>query len=345
MKDLLSEDIQRTVSGFSLNENYRDCKFLITGATGLVGKCIVKFLLALNVGIRITIPVRSRDKAENIFGKQCLGLTIIECDLLDYTKNLDEEFDYVIHCASPTNGTYMSSHPVELYLFTISSTKNLLEYIRNKNCKGFVYLSSIEFYGQIEDDSVINEHSLGFIDFDNPRNSYPIAKQGAEFLCKAYASQYGVPAKIARLTQTFGAGVGKEDNRVFAQFARSIINNQDIELHTTGESAKSYCYTMDTVTGILYILLKGKIGHSYNIANEDTYISIKDLAYFLRDRFNPNIRVTVKLHPEYQYAPTAKLNLSTTKLKALGWKPYYSLLEMFNRLILSLRNECDSKGK
>ena len=158
-------------------------------------------------------------------------------------------------------------------------------------------------------------------------------------MCTSYAKEYGVPVKIARLTQTFGAGVSAEDNRVFAQFARSIIEGNDIVLHTKGESAKPYCYTTDCVSAILYILLKGKDGEAYNVANQDTYISIKDMALFLKENFNSNIDVIVEEHPEMGYAPVTRLNLLSEKLMSLGWKPSYNLYEMFERLINSLKED------
>ncbi len=336
MNSVLAEDIQFATSTFALKDDLENSKILITGATGLIGRCLVQFLLSLNNGVHVTIPVRNKEKAVKIFGVKTSNLSIIEDDLIEYTKNIKDKFDYVIHCACPTNGGYMASHPIDLYMFTIESTRSLLKYVMNSGCRGFVYISSLEFYGQIDNGDPIDEKTLGYIDFDNPRNSYPIAKQGAEFICKAYASQYGAPSRIARLTQTLGAGVDSSDNRVFAQFARSIINNQDIVLHTTGESAKPYCYTMDAVSAILYILLKGENGHSYNVANEDSYISIKDLAYYLRDNFNPSINVVVELHPEYQYAPITKLNLKTDRIKSLGWNAKYGLFTMFSRYLLYL---------
>ena len=62
-----------------------------------------------------------------------------------------------------------------------------------------------------------------------------------ECLCSAYASEYQLPVKIARLAQTFGAGVNPSETRVFAQFARSLIHGEDIILHTEGKSYGNYC--------------------------------------------------------------------------------------------------------
>jgi len=333
------EDIRKYSISFPFSKEIERKKFLITGATGLIGSTLVYCLQALEKNIKITCPVRNIEKAHEMFGNDSHRLAFVECDLLQYISELDEEFDYIVHCASPTAGTFMTEHPVETYNLAIESTKGLLQYAQKHNIKGMVYVSSLEYYGQILNDRKITEDIQGYVDPTSARSSYPMGKRGAEYECVAYAQEYGTPVKIARLTQTFGAGVSPNDNRVFAQFARSVINGTDIILHTKGESAKPYCYTTDCISAILYILIKGEKGEAYNVANPDTYISIKGMAEFLRDNFNPNIKVTVELHPEMGYAPVTKLNLSSEKLMNLGWKPQYGLKEMFDRLIKSMHEE------
>ena len=108
-------------------------------------------------------------------------------------------------------------------------------------------------------------------------------------------------------------------------------------MHTKGESAKPYCYTIDCVSALLFILMKGKKGEPYNVANQSTYISIRELAEFLRENFCPTVKVIVEEHPELGYAPVTKLHLSTDKLMRLGWKPQVNLKDMFNRLINSMQ--------
>ena len=336
MNAVQKNDINAFVQGFELSEQLTRKKFLVTGATGLIGSTLVRCLLSMNRGIEITIPVRSKAKAATIFGEN-ESLHIVECDLVNWIRNLDESFDYVIHCASPTAGKYMVEHPVETYELAIESTKALLNYGRMKSVKSLVYVSSLESYGQIMDDHMISETDQGYIDIFSSRSSYPMGKRAAEYLCFAYSSEYDVPIKIARLTQTFGAGVAVDDSRVFAQFARSVIGNSDIVMHTKGESAKPYCYTTDCISAILYILLKGANGEAYNVANPSTYISIRGLAEFLCENFNPQIKVVVKENLEMGYAPVTKLNLSVEKLLSLGWRPRYNLREMFSRLIDSMR--------
>lgn len=338
MNFILKKDIDAFAQSFDLKESLSGSKFLITGATGLIGSTLVRCLLAIDGDINIVCPVRNKKKAETMFGNVCNHLTLVECDLVSFLRSLsgNDYFDYIIHCASPTAGKYMVEHPVETYELAYESTQALLRHSMEIKAKGMVLLSSLEYYGQNMTDQLISEDLQGYISPNEERSSYPLGKRAAEYLCAAYAKEYGVNAKIARLTQTFGAGVSLDDNRVFAQFARSVINNSDIILHTSGESAKPYCYTTDAISAILYILLKGKNGEAYNVANEDTYISIKDLAYFIRDNFNDRINVKIELNSNMGYAPTSKLNLSTKKLRGLGWSPKFGLKDMFSNLINSI---------
>ena len=80
-------------------------------------------------------------------------------------------------------------------------------------------------------------------------------------------------------------------------------------------------------------MLKGEKGEAYNIANKDSYISIRDMACLVRDEFNKNINVAIALKENQGYAPETKLRLDTTKLETLGWKARYNLVDMFARLI------------
>lgn len=338
MDKVFLQDIREFVNTFQLVDELRDSSFLITGATGLIGSVLVKCLLALDENIIITIPVRNVDKAKTIFGEDIKRLNVLETSSLeDCTKGLNQSFNYIVHCASPTTGTYMEDHPVETFNLAYVVTYNLLQLAKMTNAKGFVYVSSLEYYGQILDDRLVKESEQGYIDPMSARSSYPMGKRAGEYLCYAFAKEYDTPAKVARLTQTLGAGISETDNRIFAQFARSIIKGEDIILHTMGESAKPYCYTTDTVSAILYILLKGKNGIAYNVANEDTYISVKDLAEYLKQNFNSKVNVRIELNNDMGYAPVTKLRLSSQKLMALGWKPRYSLKEMFERLIDSMK--------
>lgn len=124
----------------------------------------------------------------------------------------------------------------------------------------------------------VKEDDLGYIDIHNVRSSYSEGKRICECLCSSYAREYNVPVKIARLAQTFGAGIPYEENRVFAQFAKSAINGNDIVLHTAGQSVGNYCYTRDVVKAILLLLIRGNNGEAYTVANPASSITIRGMA-------------------------------------------------------------------
>jgi nucleoside-diphosphate-sugar epimerase len=330
----LKQDISEFANRFPLASDLKCARILITGATGLIGSTLIHGLLALNENIKIIAPVRNLDKAKEKFEPEELSqIELIECDIASFDYGTLVPVDYIIHCAAPTSSKFFVEHPVETFSIIHDGTKALLEYARKANVKGFVYLSSLEVYGEIADDSrPVTEDIQGYLDPLAVRSSYPMAKRATENLCCLYAAQYKVPAKIARLTQTTGAGIAKDDNRVIAQFARLAANGQDIVLHTTGESARPYCYTIDSISAILYVLLRGIPGNAYNVANESTYISAKGMAEYLRDNFNPAIQVKIELNDNMGYAPATKQRLSTAKIQQLGWQPQYGLKEIFNKL-------------
>ena len=339
MNKIQEQDIQEFAKTFALSNQLSNSTFLITGSTGLIGSMLIHCLLALDKGIRIIAPVRNNKKAKDMFSKKELeNICLFECDIVKYDYNHIKNIDFIIHCAAPTASKFFVEHPVETFTVIVEGTKVLLDYAKEHPIKGFVYLSSLEVYGEVHDDSVpITEDIQGHLDPMTIRSSYPMAKRAVENLCCLYAAEHGVPAKVARLTQTTGAGIAKDDNRVIAQFTRLVANGQDIVLHTTGEAARPYCYTTDAVSAILYILLKGTSGEAYNVANEETYISARGMAEFLRNEFNSNINVCVELNDNMGYAPVTKLRLSSTKLRKLGWSPYCDMHEIFTKLLNYLK--------
>lgn len=336
---ILEKDIKEFCTPFLSKKNKLfNNQICVTGATGLIGSILVKCLLALNENITIVVPVRNKKKACGILGKDVNRLNIIECDVIHFDYAQIGKVDYIIHCAAPTASKFFVEHPVETFDTIIQGTQSVLEYARKHPVKGIVYLSSLEVYGEVLNDSkAISEDYQGYLNPLDIRSSYPMAKRAAENLCCLYCKEYQVPVKIARLTQTTGPGIAYDDNRIIAQFARLTAEGKDIILHTKGESARPYCYTLDAVSAILKILLNGESGEAYNVANEATYISAYDMALFLQKNFNPSINVRIERKDNMGYAPITKLRLSTKKLEALGWKPKYGLKEIFTNLIAYLK--------
>lgn len=336
MTAIQKEDIDDFIRSFALSDDLKDKTFLITGVTGLIGLSLVNCLLALDKRVRIIAPVRDMRKAKEIEELNDEAIYLIECDLKNFEYS--DKVDYIIHCVTPTASKFFIEYPVETFDCIYNVSQHFLEMARKMEIKGFVYLSSLEVYGTITDDDVfVTEDRQGYLNPLDVRSSYPMAKRAVESLCYMYAKQYGLNVMVARLTQTTGAGISKNDNRVIAQFTRLAAQGKDIVLHTNGEASRPYCYVMDCVSAILYILLKGKSGEAYNVANQNTYISARGMAEYLRDNFNSSINVRVELNDAMGYAPVTKLRLSVEKLVNLGWMPQYELWNIFDRLMKYLK--------
>ena len=343
----LTADLEHIIQSDSISWNHmKDSTVFITGITGLIGSLLCRTFLAANdarnLHMQIFGLVRSREKAENIFGELLKreDFSIGAGDITD-AVSVDGEVDYIFHCASVTASKTMISKPVETLMTAVGGTRNMLELARKKEAKAFVYVSSMEVYGTFTDlDHDVTEEDLGYIDPLAVRSNYPESKRLCENMCIAYFTEYGVPVRMARLAQTFGAGILPGEDRVFAQFARSVIKGEDIVLHTRGLSEGNYCYTSDTIRGLLTIALAGKDGEAYNVCNPDTHTTIADMAQMVCSDIAGDVIKVIFDIPEtntFGYAADTKMKLDSGKLQALGWKPEVSLRESYERLIGSIR--------
>ena len=311
---------------------------LVTGATGLIGSLCIK-AMQQNGRINIIGLARNQEKVQQLFENTNNTIFLYQ-DIKDTIPDT-VRCDYIIHTANSTTSQYFLSNPVEVVDSIYTGTKQVLEYARKQEIKGMVDLSSMEVFGVVKSDARVREDELGKLDIQNIRSCYSEGKRLAELLCKSYSEEYKVPVRIARLAQTFGAGVQKTENRVFAQFARSAIKGENIVLHTKGQSVGNYCYTRDVIKAIFLLLTNGENGDVYTVVNEETTRTIAEMAEMVAKEFSGGKSQVVFDIPQtnqYGYAPDTELRLSSEKLRSLGWLPEVDLKEMYERMIPSLIN-------
>ena len=318
---------------------------LVTGATGLIGQSIIKYILKWNEKsskpIKVLALIRDYNKALKVYTKFLNNdLRFIVSDINELSSD-NLVVDYIIHAASETSSRTFVNEPLNTIFTALNGTKKILDLANKSNILGMVYLSSMEVYGAPETDEKIYENHGSNLDTMAVRSCYPESKRMCENLCAAYHAKYELPIMVVRLTQTFGPGVQYNDSRVFAEFARCAIEGRDIILNTKGDTKRSYLYTEDAVDAILTVLLKGVPGEAYNAANESTYCSIYEMASLVAKELSSNrskvlIQATENLN-KHGYAPTLHMNLDTRKLCSLGWKPKTDLKTMYSKMIEDMK--------
>lgn len=337
-EDLCSIAQELNVRGFG------GSSILITGATGMIGSILIRGIIEYN---KIYTPLieciglcRSSEKVAFIYNDEIDETGVIpnvKFIYQDITRSISKDLqcDYIVHTANSTSSKAYITNPVEVIDIIYNGSKSVFDYAVQVKAKGVVYLSSMEVFGRVYREARAAESELGYLDIQNIRSSYSEGKRLVECMAASYAEEYSLTVKVARLAQTFGAGIQPTDNKAYAQFARSAIKGEDIILHTKGQSFGNYCYTADVIKAILLLLKDGNAGDAYNVVNEETTRSIYELACLAADVFSYGKSKVVFDIPEdniYGYAAETRLKLSSAKLNALGWKAVYNLKEMYERI-------------
>ncbi len=319
-----------------------DSVFMVTGATGLLGSMFIKYLIAYSrsngINTHIVAIVRNMDRVDYVFDsqeKECIEF--IKCDLSKDEKLVYESgVDYILHAAAVTSSKEMVTNPVDNIKTSVTGTVKVLEFAKENGVKKVVYLSSMEVYGQMTvTDHKIEENELGYIDIHSPRSCYPEGKRMCECICNSYHTQYGTNVVCARLAQAFGPGVLPRDNRVFSQFAKSVMEEKNIVLKTKGQSEGNYVYILDAITGIMVLFKNGVSGEAYNVTNEANHMTISAMADMVARELSQNrIKVVYDIDDSNKmYAADTKMHLSSEKIMRLGWQPKVQLIDMYRKLI------------
>ncbi len=335
-----AEDVRRTAELNLPWENLRDSSILITGAAGMIGSFLIDVLMEKNAGLAPLhchvlalgrSPERMKKRFERYWGSP--DFEFVPGNVND--PILAPRADYVFHAASNTHPVAYATDPIGTITSNIIGTFNLLEYAADCGAKRFVFASSNEIYGENRGDTeFFDESYCGYIDCNTLRAGYPEGKRCGEALCQAYIRQKGLDCVIARFTRSYGPSVKPDDTKAISQFIHKGVQGEDVVLKSAGTQYYSYSYVSDTVSGLLYILLLGKTGEAYNVADERSDITLKDLAAIIAE--HAGTKVVFELPDAVEsagYSRATKARLDGSKLKKLGWHPHYDIQTGITRTI------------
>lgn len=323
--DRYNKNIEKAVNNNSYFEMLKNKSILITGINGLIGSCVVDVLNWLNINkkykIKIIGIVRNKNNLLDRF-KYYKNLIIIEQDVINEIL-YNEDVDYIIHAASNSHPIAFSNDPVGTMLGNFMGVNNILKFAKNHNCRRVEYISSGEVYGQGEENlKSFDETYSGKINSMEFRSCYPLSKLASETLCISYSEQYGLETVIARPCHCYGPTQTMNDSRVSAQFINNVLNDEDITMKSEGKQVRSYCYVVDCAIAILCILLKGSNINVYNIANNLSTLSIKEMANIIANKASKKVIFKIpENHEKKGYNPVTRSVLNCEKLKKIGWVP------------------------
>lgn len=309
--------------------NWKDKNVFITGATGLVGSWLTKFLVDEGANVvalvRDIIPKSILWSSSDEFDHLKNSLTVVNGKLEDYLlleRALNEyEIGVVFHLGAQTIVGIANRNPLSTFESNVKGTYNLLEACRRSPLvKAVVIASSDKAYGEKEQLPYDETASL------QGTHPYDVSKSCADLIAYTYFNTFKLPVCITRCGNFYGPG-DLNFNRIIPGTIRSLLNNESPIIRSDGKFIRDYFYVKDGA--LAYILLAEKMisdasihGEAYNFSNE-THVNVLELVDKIIDLMEVNVEPAILNQAQHEIR---NQYLSAKKAKEqLDWSAKYTL--------------------
>ncbi len=310
-------------------------KCVVTGGAGFIGSHLVRRLA--DAGRRVVVvDSLVTGRRENLDGA---GDRI---ELLEYDVSLphwleDEALagpvDRVYHLASPASPVDFTKIPVEICLTCAYGTRNAIELALAKGAR-LLDASTSEVYGD-PDRHPQTEDYRGSVSVDGPRSCYDEGKRFGEALIAAHKRARGLDARVARIFNTYGPRMRRNDGRVVPAFIDQALAGKPLTVFGDGSQTRSFCYSDDLVRGLM-LLMESNYPGPVNLGNPDER-TVLELAQAVLELTGSNSRIEYRPLPTDD--PTRRRPDITVAGRELGWKPEVGLAEGLKRTIAWFKGE------
>lgn len=246
----------------------------------------------------------------------------------DVTTQVDIEVDGIFNLASPASPIHYQKHPVQTIKTNVLGSINLLE-LAMKTGARILQASTSEVYGDPEVDPQVEEY-WGRVNPIGIRSCYDEGKRTAETLFTDYHRQYGVDIRIARIFNTFGPRMAKNDGRVVTNFIHQALNNEPITVYGEGTQTRSFCYVDDLIDGLVRLFSIDEVTTPINLGNPIP-VTMVDLAQEIIEMTGSSSRVVFKELP--QDDPKERRPDIDKAMKILAWSPKIGRKEGLRRTL------------
>lgn len=235
--------------------------------------------------------------------------------------DIDDKIDIVLHFASPASPIDYLNYPIQTLKVGSLGTHNALGLAKAKKA-AFLLASTSEVYG----DPKVHpqpEHYYGHVNCIGPRGVYDEAKRFAEAITMAYHKTHGVNTHIARIFNTSGPRMRRDDGRAIPNFINQTLRNKDVTVYGDGKQTRSFCFVSDLIEGI-YLLSQSNIHEPVNIGNPDEW-TILELANKIIELTKSKSKIIYEDLPKDD--PKVRQPDISKAVKLLKWKPKIKLEE------------------
>ena len=283
----------------------------MTGGAGFLGSHLIDKLIERGEKI-ICLDNLSTGNINNISHLlESDSFEFIEHDVINPIK---VTCDKIWHLACPASPIQYQKDPIKTTKTSFLGTYNMLG-LALANRARFLFASTSEVYGDPEV-SPQHEGYKGSVNTIGTRSCYDEGKRVAESLCFDYLRTHNLEIRIARIFNTYGPRMSKNDGRVVSNFICQSLLNESITVFGEGNQTRSFCYVDDLIEGLLRIMDSNCTG-PINLGNPNEF-TINELANMIKSKINNELKITYKPLPEDD-PKQRKPDISKAK-KELKWE-------------------------
>src|SRR5438094_5600244 len=225
-------------------------RVVITGAAGFIGSHLAETLLDRDYSVIGIDNLLTGDTA-NIAHLVGHDFQFIKHDVTNYIY-IEGPVDFVLHWASPASPIDYLELPIPTLKVGALGTHKALGLAKAKGA-AFVLASTSEVYGDPLEHPQ-RESYWGHVNPVGPRSVYDEAKRAAEAYVMAYHRAFGLETRIARIFNTYGPRMRRDDGRAVPQFVTQALSGESVTVYGDGSQTRSLCYVDDLVSGLLLLL-------------------------------------------------------------------------------------------
>ncbi len=300
---------------------------LVTGGAGFIGSQLCEKLI--NEGHHvICLDNYFTGVKSNI--KHLIDLPNFELVEHDIITPYHAEVDEIYNLACPASPIHYQYNAIKTIKTSFLGALHMLGLAKCTGAK-ILQASTSEVYG----DPMIHpqpESYWGNVNTTGIRSCYDEGKRAAETLFTDYRRQHGVRTKIARIFNTYGPNMCKNDGRVVSNFILQALNNEDITIYGDGTQTRSFQYVTDLIDGLILLMnTNDDVTGPINIGNPNEFTML-ELAEKILVKTNSKSKIVFKPLP-IDDPKQRQPNITLAKEKLNGWTPKIELDEGLEKTI------------